>query len=151
MSNLTRNNLNSKLNDFLKGIYMGKDTFERFKEKCNSSKLKNLYNEILSLYDKEAKELSYKISLLRDKSPAKNVGITGKASEFFYNLKTINLDSDSEILEESKKSYKTGLLMMEKFIDDNKLILTEEYIYLLKEFIKEVENLGIKLFNFNEL
>lgn len=151
MSNLTKKDLTSILNDFLKGIYMGKDTFKRFKEKCNSPILKNLYNEILSLYDKEAKELSYKISLLGDKSPANNVGITGKASELFYNLKTINIDTDSEILEESKKSYKTGLLMMEKFIDTNKLILTEEYIILLKEFIKEVQNLGTKLFNFNEL
>lgn len=132
------------LNDNLKGIYMGIDIFKKYENKCKSPELKKLLKEVITLYTKEATTVSNKISSLGH-SPAKDVGILGKASEIIYNIKTITADTDSEILEESIKAFKTGIIMFQKFIDEKGHELDKESINLVKDIIKENEELNKKL------
>lgn len=120
MEKITDRTPSEALNDNLKGLYMGMDIFKRYEKKCKSNDLKNLLNDVINLYSKEACELSSKISALGD-SPASNVGILGKASEAIYNIKTVTADTDSEILEESIKAFKTGIIMFQKFLHEKKI------------------------------
>ena len=78
-------------------------------------------------------------------SPATNVGILGKASEAIYNIKTVTADTDSEILEESIKAFKTGIIMFQKFLHEKKDQLDKESIDLVKNMIQENEELSKKL------
>ncbi|ELC8456217.1 PA2169 family four-helix-bundle protein [Clostridium perfringens] len=144
MEKITDRTPSEALNDNLKGLYMGIDIFKRYEKKCKSNDLKNLLNDVIKLYSKEACELSSKISALGD-SPASNVGILGKASKAIYNIKTVTADTDSEILEESIKAFKTGIIMFQKFLHEKENQLDKESINLVKNMIQENEELSKKL------
>ncbi|ELC8452386.1 PA2169 family four-helix-bundle protein [Clostridium perfringens] len=145
MEKITDRTPSEALNDNLKGLYMGMDIFKRYEKKCKSNDLKNLLNDVINLYSKETCELSSKISALGDSSPASNVGILGKASEAIYNIKTVTADTDSEILEESIKAFKTGIIMFQKFLHEKEDQLDKESIDLVKNMIQENEELSKKL------
>ncbi|WP_300348035.1 DUF2383 domain-containing protein [Clostridium sp.] len=149
MEKLTDRTPGEALDDNLKGLYMGIHIFDRYSKKCKSRELKNLLKEVISLYEKEAFELSKKISSL-GKSPSTNIGIIGKASELIYNLKTVSADTDSEILEESIKSCKTGIMMFQKFLKDKGSDLDKDSLNLIKDIIKENEELSKKLNEFSK-
>ena len=137
MEKITDRTPSEALNDNLKGLYMGIDIFKRYETKCKSNDLKNLLNDVINLYSKEACELSNKISALGD-SPSSNVGILGKVSEAIYNIKT-------EILEESIKAFKTGIIMFQKFLQEKENQLDKESISLVKNIIRENEDISKKL------
>ena len=149
MKKITDRTPGKALNDNLKEVYIGIDILNRYSNKCKSVKLKTLLKEIISLYEKEALELSNKISLLGE-SPSTNPGILGKASEVIYNLKTVSADTDSEILEESIKSHKTYIMMFQKFLQDKGEELDKESLNLIKNIIKENELISKKLDEFSK-
>ncbi|MGG5462239.1 DUF2383 domain-containing protein [Clostridium sp. B9] len=138
------------LNDNLKGLYMGRDIFDRYAKKCKSQDLKRLLMEIITLYEKEALEISNKIVSLGEK-PSSNVGIIGKTSEILYNLKTVAADTDSEILEESIKAHKTGIMMFQKFLSEKGDALDKDSKNLIKNMLKENEDISQKLNDFSNL
>lgn len=148
MKKLTDRTPGEALNDNLKGLYMGIDIFERYSKKCKSHELKNLLREVVSLYEKEVNEISNRISILGE-SPSTNAGIIGKSSEIIYNIKTVSADTDSEILEESIKAYKTGIIMFQKFLQDKGEQLDKDSINLVKNIIHENEELNKKLNEFS--
>lgn len=137
----------SSLNKCLRGIYMGIDTFKKFEEDCEAENLKQIYGEIICLYDKHKSIISSKITSLQQEPPVTGVGTIGTVSEFFYDFKTIFVDTDPEILEESKKAFNQGVTMFEKFIDDNKKILSEDSIDILRNILNENKKTGTKLNN----
>ncbi|EGT3616662.1 DUF2383 domain-containing protein [Clostridium perfringens] len=144
MEKVTDRTPSEALNDNLKGLYMGMDIFNRYSKKCRSNELKNLLRDIIDLYQKEATEISAKISSLGG-SPASNTGIVGKASEALYNLKTVTADTDSEILKESIKAFKSGIIMLQKLLQAKEEQLDSDTINLIKNMIKENEELSKKL------
>lgn len=144
MEKITDRTPSEALNDNLKELYMRIDIFERYAKKCKSNDLKNLLNDVINLYSKEASEISNKISVLGD-SPASNIGIIGKTSEIIYNIKTVAADTDSEILEESIKAFKTGIIMFQKFLHEKEDQLDKDSINLIKNIIQENEDLSKKL------
>lgn len=148
MSNLSSEKTESSvLNKCLRGIYMGIDAFKKFGEDCDSENLKQLYAEILCLYDEHKKVVSAKITSLQQEPPATGVGAIGTASELFYDFKTMFVDTDPEILEESKKAFTQGVTMLEKFIDDNKEYLSLDSIDMINHIITENKKIGTKLHN----
>lgn len=137
----------SVLNKCLRGIYMGIDTFKKFGENCSAEDLKQIYGEILCLYDEHKGVVSSKIISLQQEPPTTGVGVVGTASELFYDFKTMFVDTDPEILVESKKTFNQGVTMLEKFIDDNKDYLSQNSIEMLQNIIKENKKIGTKLDN----
>ncbi|ELC8441502.1 DUF2383 domain-containing protein [Clostridium perfringens] len=144
MEKVTDRTPGEALNDNLKELYMGIDVFNHYHKKCKSNELKNLLGDVINLYKKEATELSSKISSLGD-SPASSIGISGKISEALYNIKTLTADTDSEILEESIKAFKTGIIAFQKVLEDKGDQLDSDAVNLLKNIIKENEELSKKL------
>lgn len=144
MEKITDRTPSEALNDNLKGLYMGIDIFKHYAKKCKSNDLKNLLKDVINLYTKEASEISSKISAL-GATPASNVGILGKASETIYNIKTVAADTDSEILEESIKAFKTGIIMFQKFLQEKEDQLDSESITLVKNMLQENEEISKKL------
>lgn len=144
MEKVTDRTPSEALNDNLKELYMGIDVFNHYYKKCKSNELKNLLGDVINLYKKEAAELSSKISSLGG-CPASSIGISGKISEALYNIKTLTADTDSEILEESIKAFKTGIIAFQKVLEDKGEQLDSDAVNLLKNIIKENEELSKKL------
>lgn len=144
MEKVTDRTPSEALNDSLKGLYMGIDIFDHYSKKCTSNELKNLLRDVINLYQKEVTEISAKISSLGG-SPASNTGIVGKVSEALYNIKTLTADTDSEILKESIKASKAGIIMFQKLLQDKKNELDSHSINLIKNMVKENEELSKKL------
>lgn len=148
MEKITERTQMEALNDNLRGLYMGIDIFKKYEKKCKSPDLKKLLKEVIDLYIGESISLSSKISSL-GYTPVSNVGLLGKASEVIYNIKTIAADTDSEILEESIKAFKTGIIMFQKFISEKGETLDKDSLNLIKEIIKDNEELSKKLNNYS--
>lgn len=138
----------TELNTLLRGIHMGIDSYNHLIEKSKSADLKNILTEILENYKNHEAEISRRIMDLNE-TPAHNVGFTGKITEIFSDLKNITMTSDSEVLTVAYEGCKTGVIMTQKFLEDNATLLDDISINIIRHIIHEDEKFLQKLDEFN--
>lgn len=131
--------MNQSIDNFIKGIYMGIDTFSYLSSKCEESSLKALLDETLTMYEGHKSTLKNKLSQLNVCS-SDNSGIIGKITETAFEMKNIFTDTPDEIKSEAKKSLETGIKMSKKFLseydtNDNETLL------LIKGMINDSESI----------
>lgn len=125
-----------QLNKYLEGIYMGIETFKDFEKKCNNeSSLKALVGETKNIYHNHAAVIGNRIRDLGG-DPPKSLGIGGKITETFGEMKNLFVTGEDEIREAAYKAAKTGVEMEEKFLRDNSN-LDNETKTLIEGTIKE--------------
>lgn len=107
--------MSNNINDFMKGIYMGIDTFSNLSEKCEDPSLKSLLTETSLMYESHKNTLKNKLGSSGIET-SNNSGLFGKLTETFYEIKNIFGNNPEEIRNEAKKSLKTGIEMSERFL-----------------------------------
>lgn len=138
----------SELNTLLRGVHMGIDSYKHLIEKSKSPVLKNILTEILQNYKNHEAEISRRIMDLNE-IPVDSVGFTGKITEIFSDLKTLTMNSDSEVLTVAYEGCKTGVIMTQKFLEDNSTLLDDVSINIIRHTIHEDEKYLQKLDEFN--
>ena len=136
-----------QLDNYLKGMHMGIDAFNSLIEKCNNPSLKSILCEVVQNYTSHALKLSNRILDLGE-TPSEGVGLAGKFSEIFSDIKNITMNSDSEILHLAYKNCKTGVIMGEKFLEENCKYLDEISLNLITTMLHEDEKYLQKLDEF---
>lgn len=136
-----------QLDNYLKGMYMGIDAFNNLIEKCNNPSLKSILCEVVQNYTSHASTLSNRILDLGE-TPSEGVGLAGKFSEIFNNIKNITINSDSEILQLAYENCKTGVIMGQKFLQENSKYLDEVSLNLITNMLHEDEKYLQKLDEF---
>ncbi|GAA0115496.1 DUF2383 domain-containing protein [Clostridium senegalense] len=116
----TRNNNDfvNELNDFLKGLYMGIDSFDSYIKKAENLDVKHAFLNIQDDYKTQAQWFSNKIQSIGG-TPSYSVGIIGKASELFNEFKNeITIHSTQDLLEEVYNACNLGYTMTEKHFNE---------------------------------
>lgn len=137
----------AELNTYLKGIHMGIDSYKHLIKKTENTSLKCTLNEVLQNYKNHDTEISNRIIDLNE-IPTEGVGIGGKLAETFNNIKNITVTTDSEILETAYDGCKTGVIMGQKFIEENSKILDETSLNIIKNTLHQDEQSLQKLDQF---
>ncbi|MEW8955725.1 DUF2383 domain-containing protein [Clostridium sp.] len=107
--------MSNDINDFIRGVYMGVDTFSNLAEKCDDPALKSLLTETSLMYEKHKNTLKSKLK--DDGIETTNTsGIFGKVTETIYEIKSMFSNNPEEIRSEAKRSLKTGIEMSERFL-----------------------------------
>jgi len=102
-----------ELNKFLKGIKMGTETFKKYEEKAQDTKLKEQLTHILSIFHSHDQKIA-KAVLELGGQVHDSLGIEGEMALMFEKLKEIFVDTDQEILEHAIKAIDMGLENSEK-------------------------------------
>lgn len=105
------------LNDYLKGLNMGIDTFERYIENAEEGDLKNILQGIQMDYKNSATRVSERIQDLNG-TPVSGVGVLGKTAEFISSIKNSANGSTEGLSEQAHDAcqfaYKAGSELLEK-------------------------------------
>lgn len=137
-----------ELNDFLKGINMGYDTFKSYLEKLEDPDLKSEFEKIIAKFNVQKKVVVSNIEHLGGE-PKDSLGVTGEIASMFEKLKEVFMDNDKEILQNAVKGMEMGIQGSEKVIGslesipaDNTLITTlKDIVYDYKVMSRHLDNL----------
>lgn len=121
------NEIVKELNDFLRGIHMGYDTFKIYEDKAQDKYLKDELSKVLSTFtSQKAKIISYIDEFNGDAKDS--LGIGGEVASMFEKLKDIFMNNDEEILNNALKAMDMGIKSSEKVIFSLDNISTDKSI-----------------------
>ena len=128
-----------ELNDFLRGLNMGHNTFEKYLEKAEDKNLKNEFTKILSIFSSQKEIIiSYIEGLNGD--PKDSLGLGGEIASMYEKLKDVFINSDKELLENAIKAVDMGIPQSKKVITDLERITADKsMIEALNNMIAEYE------------
>lgn len=121
------NEIVKELNDFLKGINMGYDTFKVYEEKAQDKDLKDEFSKILSTFSSQ-KEIIISYIEKFNGDVHDSLGIGGEIASMFEKLKDMFINTDEEILHNSIKAMDMGIKNSEKVIVSLNNIATDKSI-----------------------
>lgn len=125
-----------ELNTFLKGEYMGVDSYEKFIQKAHDNHIKNELQNIQMDHKNHAVKISKRIQDLGGE-PVKSVGFTGKIAELASNIKNIGKNDDVEILKQAYDGEDLGIKMASKIVKGD---LDDKSAELIKDILNEDRN-----------
>ena len=127
------------LNDFSNGIYMGIDTTENAISKIQDVNYKNELTNIKETYENHARIIAHEVENLGG-NPQLKTKLWSKGVEFMNSLKSLAKDTDKELIPDSYYNCKTGIIMEEKFLTENKENLNHKYQLIIENMIDEDKN-----------
>ncbi len=140
-----------ELNNFLKGINMGYDTFKIYQEKTNDTNLKGEFTKILSTFSSQKEiVISYIENLNGDAKDS--LGIGGEIASMFEKVKDIFINDNEEILKNAMKSMDMGIKESNKVIKSLENITSDKsMIESLNDMVNEYKAIDDNLYNLYNL
>ncbi|GIM29571.1 hypothetical protein CPJCM30710_22370 [Clostridium polyendosporum] len=149
VTSITTREVVQELNQYLQGIYMGVDAFEKYVDKTKSEEIKGALSEIHSTYKRHAGLITNRISELGGE-PITKVSLVGKLSEIYEDIKELTVNTDLELLEKAYDACKTGFIMGQKFLNESKNLDHSSY-QLIKELVHDSEECATRISGLFEL
>ncbi|SFB29701.1 DUF2383 domain-containing protein [Clostridium frigidicarnis] len=131
--------MNQSIDNFMKGIYMGIDTFSYLSSKCEESSLKALLDETLAMYENHKSTLKNRLKDLNICS-SDNSGVIGKMTKTVFEMKNIFTDTPEEIKLEARKALETGINMSKKFLSEYDTS-DNETLLLIKGMVEDSQSI----------
>lgn len=140
----------NELNDFLKGINMGIDSFNSYKEKLQDENLKNQFSMILNVFGSQKQRV---ISLI-DKLGGEvddSIGLGGEIASIFGKMKDLLIDNDKEVIEHAINAMDMGAKQGDKVVAKLEEMYSDQYIIeSLKTMVNEYREVCINLTKLNK-
>lgn len=131
--------MNQSIDNFMKGIYMGIDTFSYLSSKCEESSLKALLDETLAMYESHKSALKNRLKDLNICS-SDNSGVIGKMTKTVFEMKNIFTDTPEKIKLEARKALETGINMSKKFLSEYDTS-DNETLLLIKGMVEDSQSI----------